>query len=321
MLVTIAVRLPADVGLVPNVTVSEVDVAAVTVPTAPLLNVTVLSAAVVSNAKPCMVTVLAFAARLSVTAVTTGTTVATCTAVPLPRALAVTLAVMLPTVSGKVEKVIVNDVLDAVVTVPTAPLLSVTLLSSAVALKPKPLMTTVVALAARLVVLLVTTGLTVATFTGAPLLALLVVTTAVRISAAAGFVPNVTVNSVAVAAVTVPTAPSLKTTVLLPGVVSKPEPLIVRVVALANKSLVLVVMTGITVATCTALPLVMELTVTIAVKLPAAVGSVDRETVKDVAVAAVIVPSAPLLNSTVLLAAVGSKPCPVIVSVAESAAN
>lgn len=50
MLVTIAVRLPADVGLVPNVTVSEVDVAAVTVPTAPLLNVTVLSAAVVSNA-------------------------------------------------------------------------------------------------------------------------------------------------------------------------------------------------------------------------------------------------------------------------------
>lgn len=260
------------------------------------------------------------AAKLSVTAVTTGTIVATCT-VPLLRALAVTLAVMLPTVSGKVEKVTVKEVFDAVVIVPTAPLLSVTLLSSAVALKPKPLMTTVVALAARFVVLLVTTGFTVATFTGAPLLALLVVTTAVKISAAAGFVPKVTVSDVAVAAVTVPTAPSLKTTVLLPGVVSKPEPLIVSVVALANKSVTLVVITGITVATCTALPLDMELTVTIAVKLPAAVGSVDRETVKDVAVAAVTVPSAPLLNSTVLLAAVGSKPCPVIVSVVESAAN
>lgn len=268
-----------------------------------------------------MVTVLAFAARLSVTAVTTGTTVATCTAVPLLRAFAVTLAVRLPTVSGKLEKVTVNDVLEAVVTVPTAPLLSVTLLSSGAVANPKPSMTRVVALAEWLDVLLVTTGFTVATFTGAPLLALLVVTTAVRISAAAGLVLNVTVNDVAVAAVTVPTAPSLKTTVLLPAVVSNPEPLIVRVVALAKRSLVLLVTTGTTVATCTAAPLVMELTVTMAVKLPAAVGSVDKETVNDVAVAAVTVPSAPLLNSTVLLAAVGSKPCPAIVNVVASAAN
>lgn len=37
-IVTIAVRLPADVGLVEKVTVSDVAVAAVTVPAAPLLN-------------------------------------------------------------------------------------------------------------------------------------------------------------------------------------------------------------------------------------------------------------------------------------------
>ena len=66
--------------------------------------------------------------------------------------------------------------------------------------------------------LLVTIGVTVATCTAAPLLTPSVVTTAVRLPAVVGLVENVTVSEVAVAAVTVPTAPSLKTTVLLPAV-------------------------------------------------------------------------------------------------------
>lgn len=41
MVVTIAVKLPTAVGLVVNDTVSVLAVAAVTVPTAPLLNTTV----------------------------------------------------------------------------------------------------------------------------------------------------------------------------------------------------------------------------------------------------------------------------------------
>ncbi len=262
-----------------------------------------------------MITVEVSAARLSVTAVTFGVIVATCTAEPLLSALDVTLAVMLPTVVGLVENVTVRDVVEAEVTVPTAPLLNVTVLSSGVALKPNPLMTSVVASAARLAVLTVTTGLTVATCTGAPLLAPLVVTTTVKLSADAGLVVNVTVNSVAVAAVTVPTAPSLNTTVLLAAVVSKPTPLMVMVDASANRSALLLVTTGTTVATCTADPLVNVLLVTIAVRLPAAVGSVESDTVNEVAVAAVTVPTAPLLNATVLLAAVKSKPWPLMVSV------
>lgn len=268
-----------------------------------------------------MVTVLASAARLSVIAVTTGITVATCTAEAVLSALDVTLAVMLPTVVGKVEKVTVSAVAVAAVTVPTAPLPSVTLLSSGVVLKPKPLITSVVALAARLVVLLVTTGLTVATLIGAPLLALLDVTTTVKSSAVAGLVEKVTVNDVAVAAVTVPTALSLNTTVLFAAVVSKPKPLIVSVAELANRSAELVVTTGTTVATWTAVPLVNVFTVTMAVRLPAAVGPVVKVTDNEVAVAAVTLPTAPLLNSIVLLPAVGSKPWPVIVSVVALAAS
>ena len=65
-------------------------------------------------------------------------------------------------------------------------------------------------------------------------------TTAVRLPAV-GFVEKVTVSDVAVDAVTVPTAPLLKTTVLLPGVVLKPEPLIVIVAALAARAAVLAV--------------------------------------------------------------------------------
>lgn len=69
--------VPAMVGKVDNVTMSEVGVAEVTVPTAPLSNVTTLSVAVVSNPKPAIVTVVAFAARSAVLLVTTGITLAT----------------------------------------------------------------------------------------------------------------------------------------------------------------------------------------------------------------------------------------------------
>jgi hypothetical protein len=57
-------------------------------------------------------------------------------------------------------------------------------------------------------------------------------------------VEKVTTSSVAVAAVTVPTAPLLKTTVLLAAVKSKPKPLMVTVSALAAKPVVALVTTG-----------------------------------------------------------------------------
>ena len=97
-------------------------------------------------------------------------------------------------------------------------------------------MVSVAALAARFAVLLVTTGVTVATCTAVPLLTLSVVTTAVRLPAVVGLVENVTVSEVAVAAVTVPTAPLLKTTVLLAAVVSKPKPLMVSVVDVGGQA-------------------------------------------------------------------------------------
>lgn len=75
--VTMDVREPAIVGSVVNVTINEVGVADVTLPAAPLLNVTTLSVAVVSKPKPAIVTVVAFAARLAVLLVTTGSTLAT----------------------------------------------------------------------------------------------------------------------------------------------------------------------------------------------------------------------------------------------------
>lgn len=76
MVVTIAVKLPADVGLVENVTVNAVGVAAVTDPTAPLLNTTELFARMGLKPNPLMLTVDALAARLAVLTVTTGVTVA-----------------------------------------------------------------------------------------------------------------------------------------------------------------------------------------------------------------------------------------------------
>ena len=60
-------------------------------------------------------------------------------------------------------------------------------------------------------------------------------TAAVRLPAVVGFAESVTLSEVAVAAVTAPIAPSLKTTVLLPAVVLKPNPLIVSVDALAAR--------------------------------------------------------------------------------------
>lgn len=77
LLVTTAVRTTGDVGLVLKVTVREVVVAAVTVPTAPLLKTTVLLAAAVSNPNPLIVRVVSSASRLEVLLVTTGTTVET----------------------------------------------------------------------------------------------------------------------------------------------------------------------------------------------------------------------------------------------------
>ena len=315
--VTTAVKLPAVVGFVENVTVSAVAVAPVMVPTAPLLKLTVLLLAVVaSKPKPLMIRVVALAVRLAVLLVTTGATVATWTAVPLLTPLVVTTAVRLPTAVGSTVSATVSEVADAAVTVPTAPSLKTTVLLPAVELKPKPLMVSVVALTARLAVLLVTAGATVATWTAAPLLTPSVVTTAVRLPAAVGFVENVTVSEVAVAAVTVPAAPSLKTTVLLPGVVSKPKPLMVSVVALAARLVVLLVTTGAIVATWITAPLLTPSVVTTAVRLSAVVGFVENVTVSEVGVAVVTAPTAPSLKTTVLLlAVVASKPVPLIVTV------
>jgi hypothetical protein len=61
---------------------------------------------------------------------------------------------------------------------------------------------------------------------------------------ALGFVEKVTVNWVAVALSTVPTAPLLKVTVLLAAVVSNPEPAMVMVLALIARLLVFNVTIG-----------------------------------------------------------------------------
>ncbi len=313
MVVTIAVNEPADVGLVEKVTVSDVAVAVVTVPTAPLLNCTVLLPAFVLKPVPAIVTVFALAARLAVLLVTVTGTVATCTAVPLLTLLLVTMAVRLPA-AGLVEKVTVSEVAVALVTVPTAPLFSTTVLLAGVVLKPVPAMVMVAAELDRLAVLNVTVGVTVATFTAAPLLMLLVVTIAVRLPAD-GRVENVTVSEVAVAAVTVPTAPLLKTTVLLAAVVLKPVPVIVTVLELDARLVLTWVTVGLIVDTCTAEPLLTELVVTTAVKLPSAAGLFANVTVNDVVVAEVTVPVAPLLKVTELLPAVALKPKPAMTTV------
>ena len=70
----------------------------------------------------------------------------------------VTTAVMLPVLVGSVEKVTVNWVAVELVTVPTAPLLKVTVLLAAVVSNPVPAIVIVVALIARLLELNVTVG-------------------------------------------------------------------------------------------------------------------------------------------------------------------
>lgn len=162
------------------------------------------------------------AARFAVLLVTTGMTFATCTAVPLATVFVLTIAVKVPA-AGFVEKEIVKAVAVADVTVPTAPLLNVTVLFAAVVSKPVPLIVMVAALAARFAVAVVTVGATIATWTGAPLAIEFVVTTAVKFPAD-GVVPSVTVNEVAVADATVPTAPLLKTMELFAATGSKAKP-------------------------------------------------------------------------------------------------
>lgn len=161
----------------------------------------------------------------------------------------VTITVNEPAVAGFVEKVTVIDVALAAVTSPTAPLFRVTLLFAIVVSNPNPLITSDVPLAARFAMLLVTTGMTVATFTAAPLSSVLVVIMAVRSPAVVGDVERVTVRDVAVAVVTVPTAPLLNTTVLFAATGSKPNPAIVIEVELAARLALLVETTGTIVAT------------------------------------------------------------------------
>lgn len=162
--VTTAVRLPAAAGFVDNVTVRDVAVAAVTVPTAPLLNTTEFCDAVVLKARPVIVTVLAFAARPEVLAVTDGTTEATTTDAPLDTLFVTTIADRFPTEVGNVVSDTVRDVAVAADTDPTAPLLNVTELLASVVSNPLPMIMSVAVLAFRILpVLARTTGVTVAT--------------------------------------------------------------------------------------------------------------------------------------------------------------
>jgi len=75
-----------------------------------------------------------------------------------------------------------------------------------------------------------------------------VVTIAVRLPVVLGGVVKLTVNNVVVAEVTLPKAPLLKVTVLLPAVVSKPVPAMVNVVALIARLFVFEVTVGAEVA-------------------------------------------------------------------------
>jgi hypothetical protein len=242
-----AVNGPEIAGLAENNTVNDVELAAVTAPTTPLLKTTVLLLGVVLKPVPVIVIVLALALTVVVVLFTETGTVATWTATPLPILLVVTIAVRLPA-AGLVENVTVKVVAVAALTVPMAPLLKTTLLFAGVVLKPVPAIVIVVAELAKLLLSLVTEGVTRATWIGAPLLTPSVVTTAVKLPAV-GFVEKVTVSEVAVEAVTVPTAPLLKTTVLLPGVVLKPAPVMVTVAAVEDNEDVTRVTDGVTVAT------------------------------------------------------------------------
>ena len=88
----------------------------------------------------------------AVSVVTTGTMFAISTAAPLDSEFDSTTAVSDPASVGFVVNVTVSDVADAEVTVPSAPLFSVTMLLAATESNPSPLIVTVVALAATVVV-------------------------------------------------------------------------------------------------------------------------------------------------------------------------
>lgn len=167
--------------------------------------------------------------------------------------------------------------------------------------------------------LLVTIGVTEATWTAELLGTPLTATMAVRLPAL-GVLVKVTVSDVAVADVTVPVALLLKVTTLLAAVVLKFVPAMVIVVALAARLAVLAVTVGTdtlatTVATLTAVPLGRVFVVTDAFKLPAAVGLVVMVTVSCVVVAEDTLPTGPPVKVTELLPATGSKPKPLITSV------
>jgi hypothetical protein len=124
-------------------------------------------------------------------------------------------------------------------------------------------------------------------------------------------------RDVLVAAVTVPTAPRLKATVLAEGNVAlNPVPVITSVGALiarfVEEDVLFTVGAATIVLTCTAAPLVAPLAVTTAVRAPSEAGGVVKETVSDVLVAAVTVPTAPRLNCTELAAAFVLNPEPAI---------
>jgi hypothetical protein len=251
--VTTAVKLPEAVGWLVSLTVSVAAVAAVTVPAAPLLKLTVLFAAVVSKPTPVIVSVVARAATSVTALVTTGFTEATSTAVPLVTPFDATIAVRLPAL-GLVLSATVSDVADAAVTFPIAPLLKVTVFWLGVVLKPVPAMIIEAALAARVAELAVTVGAvevatTCATWTAVPLDTLLVVTEPLRAPTAAGPLVSSTVSEVVDATVTLPVAVPVNVTVLLLATGLKPKPLMTRLVPLSDMLLELAVTTGLIVAT------------------------------------------------------------------------
>ena len=107
-------------GFVENVTVSDVEVAEVTVPTAPLSKTTVLFAAIGSKLVPLIVTVVEVAAMLVAAAVTVGDTLAIAVAALLNPPVVTTTDKGPPT-SGNAAKVTLSAVEVAAVIIPTAP--------------------------------------------------------------------------------------------------------------------------------------------------------------------------------------------------------
>ncbi len=159
---TTAVKAPAVVGFVENVTVSEVVVADVTVPTAPLSKTTVLFAAIGSKLVPVIVTVVVVAAMFVIVDATVGDTLAMAVAALLKPPV-VTMTDSGPPTSGNAARVMLSDVEVAAVIIPTAPWLKEMELFVIVESKPKPVIVKVLVPEARSVVLDVTLGTTVAT--------------------------------------------------------------------------------------------------------------------------------------------------------------